>query len=201
MRHRLFIDGGWVDPAGGRAFRHHRSGDRGAHRRDRPRRGGGCRSRRQGGRCRHEGALVAAGAGGARGAAVQAGRYHRRPSRGAGPARDPGCRQAAQGFPGRCRWRGDDAALQRRGGRQDAGRDHPARPRCGGFHPAGAAGRHRPYRALEFSLGHGDPLPGAGAGRRLHRGAETGGAILRSAPSNWPSSCPKRAFPRASSMW
>ncbi len=34
--------------------------------RDRPRRSGGCRPRRQGGRCRHEGALVAPGAGGAR---------------------------------------------------------------------------------------------------------------------------------------
>ena len=201
MRHRLFIDGGWVDPAGGAHFATYRSGDGGAHRRDRPRRGGGRRSRRQGGRFRHAGALVAPGAGGARGAAVQAGRYHRGPSRGAGPARDPGCRQAAQGFPGRCRWRGDDAALQRRRRRQDAGRDHPARPRCGGFHLARAAGRHRPYRALEFSLGHGDPLAGAGAGRRLHRGAEARGAILPQRPQIGRARCPRRAFPRASSMW
>ena len=145
------------------AFHDRRSGDGGAPGRDRPRRSGGCRPRRQGGPCGHEGALVAPGAGGARGAPLQARRYRCGPSRGAGPARDPGCRQAAQGFARRCRWRGDDAPLQRRRGRQDAGRDHPAGPRCGGFHFAGAAGRHRPYRALEFPARHGDPLPRSGA--------------------------------------
>ncbi len=68
------------------------------------------------------------------------------------------------------------AALLRRPGAQRTGRQRHAAPRRGVAGAARADGRRRHHRAVEFTGGADDPLPGAGAGRRYHHGGEDAGA-------------------------
>ncbi len=55
------------------------------------------------------------------------------------------------------------------------GRQRHAAPRRGVAGAARADGRRRHHRAVEFTGGADDPLPGAGAGRRYHHGGEDAG--------------------------
>ena len=55
-------------------------------------------------------------------------------------------------------------------------RQRHAAPRRGVAGAARADGRRRHHRAVEFTGGADDPLPGAGAGRRYHHGGEDAGA-------------------------
>ena len=155
----------------------------------------GRRPRRPGRARRPPRALGGTRPGRARAPALPARRRGRGGEGRAGRARDRRRRQAAARVEGRRRRRGRHAALQRRRGRQDGRRHHPARARLPRLHPDGAAGRHRPHPALELPARHGRPLAGAGARRRLHRGASSPPSSRRSPRSASPSIAAETGFP------